>query len=139
AHLALLQAYKYPSPRINAVIDYFGPTDLLAMYQNPWHPLVPMALQMITGKSPAADKTIFEQSSPAHFVNSQSPPTLLLHGGKDVVVNVSQSQLLAQKLKANNVPHALHVYPEEGHGRWYGETLVSSFNRVEAFLKAQVH
>lgn len=138
AHLALLQAYKQASPRINAVIDYFGPTDLVAMYQNPWHPLVPMALQMITGKSPATDKSIFEQSSPIHFVTAQSPPTLLLHGGKDVVVNVSQSHLLAQKLKAHNVPHELHIYPHEGHGRWYGETLVSSFNQVEAFLKAHV-
>jgi acetyl esterase/lipase len=136
AHLALLQAYKYSTPKIKAVVDYFGPTDLVAMYQKPWHPLVPLALQMITGKSPEQNATIFEQSSPAHFVSPQSPPTLILHGGKDIVVNVSQSKLLAEKLEKNGVKHELHIYPNEGHGRWYGQSLVSSFDRVEAFLKA---
>lgn len=128
AHLALLQAYKYATPKIKAVVDYFGPTDLVAMYHNPWHPLVPLALQMITGVSPETDKTIFEQSSPARFVTTQSPPTLILHGGKDVIVNVSQSKLLAEKLKEAGVSHELHIYPPEGHGRWYGNALVSSFD-----------
>lgn len=138
AHLALLQAYKNPSPRINAVIDYFGPTDLVAMYQKPWHPLVPMALQMITGQSPETGRSIFEASSPALFVSRQSPPTLILHGGKDVVVNVSQSRLLAQKLENLGVAHELHLYPKEGHGRWYGKALSSSFDRIEGFLDKHV-
>jgi acetyl esterase/lipase len=138
AHLALLQAYKNTSPKIKAVIDYFGPTDLVAMYQKPWHPLVPLALQMITGTSPETANPIFEQSSPAHFVSRQSPPTLILHGGKDVVVNVSQSKLLAEKLEKNGVKHQLHIYPGEGHGRWYGQSLVSSFDQVQKFLEETV-
>lgn len=136
AHLALLQAYKYPSPRIKAVVDYFGPTDLVAMYHNPWHPLVPLALQMITGRSPEQDKKIFEDSSPAYFVSKNSPPTLILHGGKDVVVNVSQSKLLAKKLEDAGVKHELHIYPNTGHGRWYGPSLFSSFEKIELFLAA---
>lgn len=135
AHLALLQAYKYTKPKIKAVVDYFGPTDLVQMYQKPWHPLVPLALQMITGTSPDTNKGIFEASSPVHFVSKQSPPTLILHGGKDVVVNVSQSKLLAEKLRANGVKHELHVYPKEGHGRWFGQSLLSSFDQIESFLK----
>lgn len=134
AHLALLQAYKYGSPRIQAVINYFGPTDLMAMYQKPWHPLVPVALQMITGQSPEAGRGIFESSSPVNFVRKNTPPTLIFHGGKDVVVNVSQSKLLAQKLENSGVAHELHIYPSEGHGRWYGQALVSSFDRIENFL-----
>lgn len=135
AHLALLQAYKYGSPKIKAVVDYFGPTDLVAMYSNPWHPLVPMALQMITGSSPDGNRKIFEESSPAHFVSENTPATLILHGAKDVVVNMSQSKLLAEKLKENGVKHEFHIYPTEGHGRWYGASLVSSFDRIEKFLK----
>ncbi len=138
AHLALLQAYKYSSPKVKAVVDYFGPTDLLEMYHKPWHPLVPLALQMITGKSPAQEKEIFEQSSPAYFVNSKTPPTLILHGGKDVVVDVSQSKLLAKKLGEAGVKHELHIYPNAAHGRWFGETLVSSFDKIETFLKANM-
>lgn len=135
AHLALLQAYKYNTPKIKAVVDYFGPTDLVAMYEKPWHPLVPLALQMITGKSPELNKSIFEQSSPVHFVSRQSPPTLIFHGGKDVVVNVSQSKLLAKKLDAAGVVHKLHIYPNEGHGRLFRQSLGASFDRIEKFLK----
>lgn len=135
AHLALLQAYKYGSPKIKAVVNYFGPTDLVAMYQKPWHPLVPLALQMITGKSPETEEDVFEKSSPTYFVSAQTPPTLIFHGGKDVVVNVSQSKLLAEKLKASGVKHELHIYPGEGHGRWYGKSLSASFELVEKFLK----
>lgn len=135
AHLALLQAYKSPSPRIRAVIDYFGPTDLVAMYQQPWHPLVPVALQMITGTSPDVDAALFQASSPAHFVSAQSPPTLILHGGKDPVVDVSQSISLAAKLKQHQVQHKLVVYPLAGHGRWAGKTLADSFDEVVQFLE----
>ncbi|HEV7620406.1 MAG TPA: alpha/beta hydrolase, partial [Flavisolibacter sp.] len=48
AHLALLQAYKYNDPKISAVVDFFGPSDLISMYTHPWHPLVKYALQMVT-------------------------------------------------------------------------------------------
>ena len=134
-HLALLQAYKNASPKIQAVIDYFGPTDLLTMYNNPWHPLVPMALQMITGTSPQLNPNLYFSSSPIQYISPQAPPTLILHGGKDEIVDVSQSKLLAEKLKAAGVPHQLKIYPSERHGRWYGKTLTSSFNHIEAFLK----
>lgn len=138
AHLALLQAYKYASPQVQAVIDYFGPTDLVSMYSHPWHPLVPLALQMITGTTPMQNPNLFTTSSPIEFVSSQSPPTLILHGGKDEVVDVSQSEALAQKLKAAGVPHRFTVYPAERHGRWYGKSLTDSFDQIESFLKEHV-
>ena len=138
AHLALLQAYKYPAPKIRAVVDYFGPTDLLTMYNNPWHPLVPLALQMVTGTTPQLNKELFVASSPISFVNAQTPPTLILHGGKDEVVNASQSKALAEKLKAAGVKHQLEIYPAERHGRWYGRSLTSSFDHIEKFLKENV-
>ncbi len=137
-HLSLLQAYKYASPKIQAVVDYFGPTDLISMYNNPWHPLVPLALQMVTGTTPQQDKKLFESSSPIEFVTPQSPPTLILHGGKDEIVDVSQSKALANKLKAAGVKHQLEIYPSERHGRWYGKALTSSFDHIENFLKQNV-
>lgn len=138
AHLALLQAYKYSSPGIQAVIDYFGPTDLVSMYHQPWHPLVPMALQMVTGTTPDKNKTLFEEWSPVNFITLASPPTLILHGGKDQVVDVSQSKALAAKLKEAGVKHQLEIYPAERHGRWYGTALTSSFDRIENFLEENV-
>ena len=138
AHLALLQAYKYKSPAIKAVVDYFGPADLIAMYQKPWHPLVPLALQMITGTTHDKAPQLFHSSSPVEFITPQSPPTLILHGGKDQVVDVSQSKILAEKLRAAGVEYRLEIYPAERHGRWYGQALTSSFDKIESFLKQNV-
>lgn len=136
-HLALLQAYKYSDPKIRAVIDFFGPTDLLTMYQQPWHPLVPYALQMITGTTPATDAELYKQSSPITYVNNQSTPTLILHGGNDSIVDISQSKALKHKLEKEGVVHHLVIYPKERHG-WQGTTLSNSFYHIESFLKSNV-
>lgn len=134
AHLALLQAYKNELPRISAVIDFFGPTDLTVMYNKPWHNMIHFVLQSLTGHTPATGKAVYEQSSPAHFVTPKSAPTLILHGGSDQVVDISQSQLLKDKLKKAGVHHELVVYPRERHG-WHGANLSDSFDRIIAFLK----
>ena len=136
-HLALLQAYKYKQPAVKAVIDFFGPTDLMAMYHQPWHPLVPYALQMVTGTDPQSNPSIYQSSSPVNFVTPQSPPTIIFHGALDNIVDVSQSRLLKQKLEKAGVPHELIVYPNERHG-WFGAKLSQSFNKVEVFLKNNV-
>jgi len=137
AHLALLQAYKYNDPKIQAVIDFFGPTDLLSMYQKPWHPLVTYALQLITGATPQSNMGIYKESSPLQYVTSNSTPTLIFHGANDNVVDVSQSELLANKLANKGVKHHLVIYPGVGHG-WYGPALTKSFDQIELFLKANV-
>lgn len=136
-HLALLQSYKYKEPKIKAVVDFFGPADLMAMYRRPWHPLVPAALQMITGTTPDANAEIYERSSPVNFISPASAPTLMLHGANDPVVDVSQSKGLKNKLDEAGVVNELIVYPGERHG-WYGKTLANSFDRVAAFLKTNV-
>jgi acetyl esterase/lipase len=138
AHLALLHSYKNASGySIAAVIDFFGPTDLERMYTQPWHPLIPTLLYMVTGGSFSDNPGIYKNSSPVNFVNADSTPTLILHGEKDNIVDVSQSILLKQKLEQYNVQHELIIYPQEGHG-WYGKNMSHSFDRIEAFLKAQL-
>jgi acetyl esterase/lipase len=137
-HLALLQAYKYQSPKVAAVIDFFGPSNLEAMYDKPWHPLVPVALQMITGATPQSNPDLYRQSSPVNFVNIHSAPTLIFHGGKDQVVNISQSKSLKWRLDSANVSCELVVYPNERHG-WYGSKMTDTFNRIESFLAEHVN
>jgi acetyl esterase/lipase len=136
-HLALLQAYKYSHPKIQAVIDFFGPTDLVTMYEHPWHPLVPYALEMITGSTPTVNPDLYKQSSPINYVSTHSAPTLILHGSQDNIVDISQSKALKKKLEQAGVANEMVVYPGQRHG-WYGATLSNSFDRIERFLKANV-
>jgi len=137
-HLALLQGYKYSTPiKPKAIIDFFGPTDLVTLYNNPPNPLVQLALLSVTGGTPTTNNTLYTQSSPINFVSSQSPPTMILHGGIDIVVSPSQSVSLDTKLFIAGVTHQYVFYPAEGHG-WVGANLADSFNKIQAFLAANV-
>ena len=138
AHLAMLQGYKYSAPiKPKAIIDLFGPTDLVTLYNNPPNPLVQPTLLSVTGGTPATSNTLYTQSSPINFVSSQSPPTMILHGGIDIVVSPSQSVSLDTKLFISGVTHQYVFYPSEGHG-WVGANLTDSFNKILAFLAANV-
>ena len=139
AHLALLQGYKYSTPvKPKAIIDFFGPTDLVEMYNNPTTQLVPLLLNAVTGATPTTNKNLYTQSSPINFVTAQSPPTIILHGGTDIVVSPSQSLSLNVKLSISGVVREYIVYPTEGHG-WIGANLTDSFNKIQAFLAANVN
>ncbi len=138
-HLALLQAYKYSSPvKVKAVISFFGPTDLIDMYNNPTNIFVKSALVAVVGKTPAQDSLLYANSSPINFINNASPPTLLLHGGLDPLVRPTQSAAVKTKLLAAGVINDYIFYPNEGHG-WFGANLIDSFNKLQAFLQTHVN
>ncbi len=44
------------------------------------------------------------------------PPTLILHGGRDVVVAVQQAHALDDLMTRDGKPHEMHVYLSAGHG-----------------------
>ena len=139
AHLALLQGYKYSTPvKPKAIIDFFGQADLVEMYTNPTTQLVPILLNAVTGATPTTNNNLYTQSSPINFVTAQSPPTIILHGGTDIVVSPSQSLSLNVKLLMSGVVREYIVYPTEGHG-WIGANLTDSFNKIQAFLAANVN
>ncbi|MET0636454.1 MAG: alpha/beta hydrolase [Chitinophagaceae bacterium] len=134
AHLALLQGYKHISVvRPTAIIDLFGPTELKSLYNAA--PVASTLLGKLLGGTPTANPGAYEQSSPLFFVNSLSTPTLLLHGGMDAVVPVSQSQTLRDKLIDAGVANDYIFYPNEGHG-WTGPNLTDTFQKVADFLRA---
>lgn len=138
-HLALLQAYKYTSPvKIKAVVDFFGPTELVNMYNNPPNPLIPLLLLQVTGGNPTTHASLYQQSSPLSFITAQSPPTIILHGGVDIVVAPSQSILLRNQLQTLGVVHQYVFYPAENHG-WTGVNLADSFDKIQAFITANVN
>ncbi len=139
AHLALLQAYKYASPvKIKAVVDFFGPTDMAEMYNNPASIYAPRAsIAALMGGSPSANPGIYQSSSPINFVTPQSPPTIILQGGIDQLVSPAQSYSLNSSLQQKGVVHSLVLYPQENHG-WTGINLSDSFNKIQVFLAANV-
>ena len=133
AHLALLQAYKYDEPKIAAVIDFFGPTDLISMYNKPWHAMIPHLLEALLDGSPHTNHYAYKSASPASFIIAETPPTLIFHGKQDFIVDISQSKSLHQKLLSAGVVSQLEIN-NAGHG-WFGTALSDSFDKIAIFLK----
>ncbi|MDP4262604.1 MAG: alpha/beta hydrolase [Bacteroidota bacterium] len=138
-HLALLQGYKYTSPvEAKAIVDFFGPTNMTALHDQPADPTLVPVLEILMSGTPSSNPSMYQQSSPINFVNAQSPPTIVLQGGADPLVPVAQSTSLDSKLQAMGVAHQYVFYPTQGHG-WFGDTLTHSFNAIQAFLTAHVN
>lgn len=143
AHLAMLEAYKYSAPvKAKAVVSFFGPSDLLDLYKHPVgnSQLLSLTLAQAIGKTPAEDSAIYISSSPVTFINSTSAvPTILLHGGTDPLVSASQSIEVKDKLTSAGVANQYIFYPAGGHGGWDKATYFDAFNKIEAFIKANVN
>jgi acetyl esterase/lipase len=142
AHLAMLQGYKYNVPvKPKAIISFFGPGDLTEMYNNPAGGVTAIStiLALTIGKTPTQDAALYISSSPATFINSTSPPTILFHGGADPLVTPSQSELIKNKLTAAGIANQYTLYPGKGHGDDWGSVLYSdAFGKIQAFLAANV-
>ena len=144
-HLALLQAYKYQSPvKIKAVVDFCGPTDMVAMY-NDYAVSLPSQLGLVALMSgtPATNPAMYQQSSPittayANAVNAC--PTIIFQGTADAIVNaITQSEALRDKLTAATVVNEYHPYAGLGHvDTWAPATLTDAFNKIQVFLAAHV-
>jgi len=143
AHLCMLQGFKYSTPlKPKAIVSLFGPTDLTDMYNNPAGPnpaLAQLVLAQTIGATPATNAALYTSSSPVNFVGAGSPPTILLHGGADPLVNPSQSVAVQTKLTTAGVPNQYVLYPGKGHGDDWGDAIYKdAFNKIQAFVTANV-
>ncbi len=133
AHLALLKAYKFGTPPgIKAVVDLFGPTDMKGIYE--YDANYAFLFNSFMGGPPTANPAVYENASPLYQVSASVPPTLIFHGGKDMVVPIKQSDSLSARLQAVNVATEYYVYPNEGHS-WYGPNLQDTYQKIIAFIK----
>jgi acetyl esterase/lipase len=136
AHLALLKAYKHNNGSIKAVIDMFGPTNMpdLYTYNTTYQPL----LSIFMNGTPASNPTSYTNASPLFFVNSNVPPTLILHGTLDNVVPIHESDSLSNRLTNSNVAQQYVKYTGEGHGIWSTTNTVDAYAKAAAFLNLHV-
>ncbi len=129
-HLALLAAYTPgnaalasscggPDEPVQAVVSLYGPADLVWGYNNPANPSVidgPGTLRRFLGGTPESAADRYRLASPITHVSHATPPTLLLHGGSDQLVGQQHSELLAERLDAEQVPHQTVFIPYGQHG-----------------------
>lgn len=120
------------SSRVQAVIDWFGPTDFLHVHDDFKHARV--AIGKLLGGPPSDRKKLAALASPVTHVTKEAPPFLILHGDKDPVVPFRQSEILAAALKKAGVEVTLIKVKGGKHG---GPDFNSAENGklTEAFLE----
>lgn len=101
------------SSRVQAVCDWFGPTDF-GRDPKADKPDSPQARLIGGPVSQNIEKA--QRANPIHYVNTDDPPFLIMHGDKDPVVPLEQSQLLADSLKKAGVKVTFHIVPGGEHG-----------------------
>ncbi len=116
--LALLVAFTLHDPSIRGVVSFYGPTDMYWSWTHPGNPLVIDAhdiFKACLGGSPEAVPANYDAASPIRFVEAATPPTLLIHGGRDELVSPRQSERLAERLAEAGVPHFVLKLPWATH------------------------
>jgi acetyl esterase/lipase len=140
AHMALLQAYKYSTPKIQAVVDFFGPTDMTELYTfYSSSPTNQTLFQLLMNGTPTSNASLYVQSSPINFVSAQSCPTIIFHGDADDVVPISESVALKNKLRSFGIAVQMTSYANVGHELWPANIMNDTYDKMEQFIKTNVH
>ncbi len=92
------------SDRVEAVVAYFPPVDLRDWVGDKRFPAL------------SFDPKLAESVSPILHVSKDDPPTLLIHGDKDDLVKLDNSEHILAALKKEGVPCDLIVMHGAGHG-----------------------
>ena len=92
----------------------YGIADL-AILAKDTHKFESRYLDRLVGEWPEDEET-YRQRSPIHHIEQLSTPMVILQGSEDPIVPPNQAHLMAQKLKENDIPHALIEFSDEGHG-----------------------
>jgi acetyl esterase/lipase len=105
--------YPDQSSRIQAVIDMYGPMDIIALFKNS-----SLAVGEQVFGVPNNTDPLLEKYSPLAYITPDDPPFLIMQGDSDGVVPVAQSLLLRDKLEATGVPVEFVLVKNAGHG-WH--------------------
>lgn len=119
-----------PSSRVQAVVNYFGPTDMLA---NDLPEVSQGILKEFFGGSVAEKPEIAKQASPITFVTKDDPPTLTFQGTKDPLVPHTQAFELADAMTKAGVPGRVELLIGAGHG-WGGSEMALTVKETIEFF-----
>jgi len=103
--------YFGQSSRVQAVVDLYGPSDLTVMFDS-----IRAALLLQVFGTTDRNLEIVITASPVTHVTGDDPPFLILHGDKDALVPLRQSEILHDRLLAAGVPATPIVVKNGTHG-----------------------
>lgn len=120
--------------RFSAGISRYGVSDLVGLVRDT-HDFESRYMESLVGPYPEAAH-LYAQRAPINHVEDIRCPVLLLQGDQDKVVPPAQSQVVADALAANGIPHAYVLYAGEQHGFRRAETIINALETSLGFYAA---
>lgn len=125
--------YKNAAPKVKAVVNWYGITDVADMLQGPnirsyavgWFGSLP-------GRAALA-----RELSPLTHVRRGGPAVFTIHGDADKLVPYAHGVRLKSALDKAGVSNVLHTVAGGGHGGFSLEQQVAIFSEIQAFLRRQ--
>jgi acetyl esterase/lipase len=105
------------SSRVQAVCDYYGPADLLAMTEQPSaldHNEADSPEGLLLGGAVREHPDRARSASPVSYATGDEPPFLIFHGAEDMTVPYPQSQAMYQATGSGDA--IFHTVLGAGHG-----------------------
>ena len=111
------------SSRVQAVVDYFGPTDFLQMDAHRLpdglvHDAPDSPESQLVGGPIQEHKDRVARANPITYVSEDDPPILIIHGDQDKLVPYHQSVSLKDALEAVGATVTFYKVEGGGHG-WF--------------------
>lgn len=117
-----------------AVVDLFGPSNLLTFYHSvpdSWKP----RMRQFVG-DPETDRARFVEQSPITYADRMKGPLLVVQGANDPRVVQAESEQMVEALRERGVEVEYLVLPDEGHGFSKKDNEIVVYRKIVEFLDA---
>ncbi len=122
---------SYRPFKYKAVVDFYGPTDLVLL---PGNEDEKSPEGILIGAKPLERPDLAKAASPITYIDKNDPPFIIFHGEKDNIVSNKQSKLFHAWLGHHGVKSDLTIVKDAPHfGKMYDVEEIRT--KVMAFLK----
>lgn len=121
------------TPRVAAVINWFGVTDVVDVISGPNRNETPAS--WFRGMSDADAIALAQRLSPMQYVRDGLPPILSIQGDADTVVPYRHGTMLHDALARTDTKNLLLTIPGGGHGRFTAGERAMIYEVIDGFLQ----
>jgi acetyl esterase/lipase len=125
------------SSHVQAVCDFYGPTDFCRMNDVSGamdHDAADSPESQLIGAPIQERPDLVARANPIAYIGPGTPPTLIVHGDHDWTVTLNQSQFLYRALRVARAETTFHIVEGAGHG-FQGATAAQRAE-IDAFVDA---
>jgi acetyl esterase/lipase len=123
--------HQRESSKVQAVVSYFGPTDLT---QKDFPANVNVMIYELVGGLPEEKPESFKAASPVSYIDKDDAPILHFQGTKDRLVPYEQGYLLADAMTKFGLPGRVELLVGADHG-WANPELNRTVESTVAFFQ----